>query len=87
MVEIEIGVLRGQCLDRRIATAERLAAQCHPGPRQMDVHNRKSPRQNGPRLPRASQHQNAPDERSHNPCATVLVPQHRGFDGLIWGSA
>jgi transposase len=39
------------------------AAQCHPGPRQMDVHNRKSPRQNGPRLPRASQHQNAPDER------------------------
>jgi len=72
MVEIEIGVLRGQCLDRRIATPERLASEiaawerqrnATPGPGQMDVHNRKSPRQNGPRLPRASQHQSAPDER------------------------
>ena len=27
MVEIEIGVLRSQCLDRRIATPERLASE------------------------------------------------------------
>ncbi len=27
MVEIEIGVLRGQCLDRRIATRKRLIAE------------------------------------------------------------
>jgi hypothetical protein len=27
MVEIEIGVLRGQCLDRRIATQERLVSE------------------------------------------------------------
>ena len=27
MVEIEIGVLRGQCLDRRIATKERLVSE------------------------------------------------------------
>ena len=27
MVEIEIGVLHGQCLDRRIATAERLVSE------------------------------------------------------------
>ena len=60
MVEIEIGVLRSQCLDRRIdnhrATCIRnrrlgAAAQCLPRPHQMDVHNRQSPRQNGPRLP------------------------------------
>jgi hypothetical protein len=69
MVEIEIGVLRGQCLDRRIATPERLVSEIaawerrHPGPGQMDVHNRKSPHQNGPRISRASQHQSAPDER------------------------
>src|SRR6195256_2934516 len=45
--------------DRRLGAA----AQRQPGPGQMDVHNRKSTRQNGPRLPRASQHQSAPDER------------------------
>jgi hypothetical protein len=27
MVEIEIGVLRGQCLDRRIATQEKLVSE------------------------------------------------------------
>ena len=64
MVEIEIGVLRGQCLDRRIDDPKRLrprsrrlgaTAQCRPRPHQMDVHNRQSPRQNGPRLSRRSQ--------------------------------
>ncbi len=49
MVEIEIGVLRSQCLDRRIATQQQLkirdrrlgtTAQCRKGPHQMDVHNR-----------------------------------------------
>ena len=56
MVEIEIGVLRGQCLDRRIDTQRaarrrnrRLgtAAQCRRRPHQMDVHNRKGPHQDG----------------------------------------
>ena len=51
---------RATCVrDHRLGAA----AQRHPGPGQMDAHNRKSPRQNGPRLPRASQHQSAPDER------------------------
>ena len=59
MVEIEIGVLRGQCLDRRIddpkqlrreVTAWERRAKCRPLPHQMDVHNRQGPRQNGPRL-------------------------------------
>src|ERR1700682_1063756 len=55
MVEIEVGVLAGQCLDRRIDSYARLVAetaawektaQCRPRPRQMDVHNRKGSRQN-----------------------------------------
>jgi hypothetical protein len=59
MAEIEIGVLRGQCLDRRIDDPTRLISEIaaweqrrNAGrPHQMDFHNRKSPRQNGPRLP------------------------------------
>jgi hypothetical protein len=31
MVEIEIGVLRGQCLDRRTAKRERLETEVPPG--------------------------------------------------------
>ena len=79
MVEIEIGVLRGQCLDRRIDSYERLVAeiaawettaQCRRRPHQLDVHNRKSPRQNGPRLSQAAAE---PQPKSHNHCAEVLV--------------
>jgi transposase len=63
MVEIEIGVLAGQRLDRRIKSIEQLTAevaswgataQCDRRPHQMDVHNRESPRQNGSSLPKAS---------------------------------
>jgi len=48
MVEIEIGVLRGQSLDRCIATLEQLKSESAAWerrsrrPHQMDVHNRKS---------------------------------------------
>jgi len=38
-------------------------AQCLRGPHQMDVHNRESPRQNGPRLPRAGRCPLAPNQR------------------------
>jgi len=37
MVEIEIGVLRGQCLDRRIATAERLVSEITAWERQRNA--------------------------------------------------
>jgi transposase len=37
MVEIEIGVLRGQCLDRRIATQERLASEIAAWERQRNA--------------------------------------------------
>jgi hypothetical protein len=61
MVEIEIGAAQPMpgpahrrpgalgIRDRRLGTT----AQCLRSPHKMDVHNRESPRQNGPRLPRA----------------------------------
>ena len=82
MVEVEIGVLRGQCLDRRIATqrAARIRDRCLGTTaqrirvsHQMDVHNRESPRQNGPRLPRAGRLSASPKPKSHNHCAEVLA--------------
>ena len=45
------------------------AAQRHPGPGQMDVHNRKSPRQNGPRHPEPASTKAHPTK---SPFATVL---------------
>ena len=59
MVEIEIGVLRSQCLDRRIDSKERLVSEIpawngsanFARPHKMDVHNRESAHQNGARLP------------------------------------
>ena len=59
MVEIEIGVLRGQCLDRRIDDKHKLIAevaawerraQRRRRPVQLDVHDAKSPRKTPPRL-------------------------------------
>jgi hypothetical protein len=78
MVEIEIGVLRGQCLDRRIDDPKRLrreittlgtTTKCHPLPHQMDVHNRQGSRQNGTPIP--------PLPKSHNHCDEVHP--RRGF--------
>ena len=43
--------------------APKLNAQCFRSPHQMDVHNRKGPRQNGPRLPRTDQRQIALGQR------------------------
>jgi len=55
MVEIEIGVLKGQCLDRRIDNHAELAREIAAWERrrtpEMDVHDRDGARQNGPRLP------------------------------------
>jgi len=45
--------------NRRLGTA----AQCFSSPHQMDVHNRKGPRQNGPRLSRTNQRQIALGQR------------------------
>ena len=73
MVEIEIGVLRGQCLDRRIGERETLTAeieawaatmQCLRRKDQMEVHHTEGARQTGTRL---SQHR----QRSHNLCDEI----------------
>jgi transposase len=58
MVEIEIGVMRGQCLDRRIDDPKRLRREIAAWERQRNaarsrikyVHYRQGPRQNGPLL-------------------------------------
>lgn len=60
MVEIEIGVFAGQCLDRRIDDPNRLRCEHRRGtaekclwlPHEMDVHNGQGSRQNGTRLSR-----------------------------------
>ena len=76
MVEIEIGVLRSQCLDRRIDSHDtprrgdrRLGtpAKRQRRPHQLDVLNRTGPPQNG-HEPIQSQ-----PPKSHNLCAEVLV--------------
>ena len=59
MVEIEIGVLRRQCLGRRIDDKQKLVpgrrvgtpAKRRPSPHQLDVHYRESPQKARPRLP------------------------------------
>ena len=62
MVEIEIGVLKGQCLDRRIESSDRLVAEIdvwqsqrnRSGARiQLDVLHRQGQNQNGARLSRS----------------------------------
>ena len=64
MVEIEIGVLRGQCLDRRIGEREVLDAEIDAWQRQrnasgardqMEVHDSEGARQAGTRLSRHRQ--------------------------------
>ena len=80
MVEVEIGVLRGQCLDRRIATQRRLVSEIAAWERQRNASGarikwmfttEKSPRQNGPRLPRAGDCPRAPNQR-----VIITVPRY-----------
>jgi len=66
MVEIEIGVLRGQCLDRRIDDPKRLRREC-------SQQTRPAPKWTAP-IPQLP--------KSHNHCAEVLVVLHSGSDGL-----
>jgi hypothetical protein len=81
MVEIEIGVLASQCLDRRIESYTRLVAETAAWEKQrnaagarnqLDVHNRESARQNGARLSQARGHIR-PQPKSQNLCDEVLV--------------
>ena len=80
MVEIEIGVLAGQCLRPSslkgialIAEARRLgeAAQWRPSPHRLELHNRKGPHQNGASLSEAHKPKTAARNRQ-NLCAKEL---------------
>ena len=57
MVEIEIDVLRSQCLDRRIGERDRLAAtaKCLQSPNRMGIHHNQSSPKARPRLSRPRQ--------------------------------
>jgi transposase len=82
MVEIEIGVLRGQCLDRRIDSKEQLEAEIAAWERQRNASGArikwmfttdKGPRQNGQGLPAARFPTARAKPKSHNHCAALLV--------------
>ena len=83
MVEIEIGVLRGQCLDRRIGERNVLVSEIKAGSsnatRPARASNGSSPRKRR----ETSWHALIPTPpKSHNHCAEALVPtsasQHLG---------
>ena len=86
MVEIEIGVLRNQCLDRRIDSRGLLVSEIAAWEQQRNssgasinwMFTQKKP---APKWPAPIR----PQSISHNLCAEVLVPLHRGYDGLEFG--
>ena len=70
MVEIEIGALRSQCLDRRIASHEYLISEIVAWERQRNASGARikwmfttGPRQNVPRLPRTRCPPRAPNRK------------------------
>jgi hypothetical protein len=80
MVEIEIGVLRGQCLDRRIATQERLVSEIAAWERQRNASGarvkwmfttEKARAKMGRAYP-SRRLSASPKPKSHNHCAEVL---------------
>ena len=79
MVEIEIGVLRGQCLDRRIATREQLETEqpgnvsaTHPPHASNGCSQPQRRAQRWGTLTPSSPPLGSPGPKSHNHCATVL---------------
>jgi DDE superfamily endonuclease len=82
MVEIEIGVLRGQCLDRRIDNRERLVSEIAAWERQRNASGAPSNRCSQPKKPAPRWAAPIPiqprppatlNSKSHNHCAEVLV--------------
>src|SRR6266540_1500739 len=79
MVEIEIGVLRGQCLDRRIANPKRLASEIAAWERQRNAADARIKWMFTTEKARAKMGRAYPATlKSHNHCAEVLVPLHEG---------
>ena len=81
MVEIEIGVLRGQCLDRRIGTRQRLESEIAARERLRNVARSRikwmftiekaRTKMAAPILAKLTP--GAPKSKSHNHCAGILV--------------
>ncbi len=72
MVEIEISVLRSQCLDRRINDKDRLVAEIAAWERQRNANNAKSTGCSQPKRPAKTCEKPTPS-MSHNLGAKVLV--------------
>jgi hypothetical protein len=81
VVEIEISVRRGQCLDRRIGTRQRLESEilqrntAHARIKWMFTTD-KARTKTGSSIPAKSM-SGAPNSESHNHCAGVLVRRER----------
>ncbi len=75
MVEIEIGVLRSQCLDRRIDSKERLVSEIAAWERRAMRHAHASNGCSQPRkhAPKWTEPIPSPQSKSHNHCAEVLA--------------
>jgi hypothetical protein len=77
MVEIEIGVLRGQCLDRRIDDPERLISEIAAWEKQRNAAGAASNGCSQPTRPAPKWVAPIPSRpKSHNHCAEVLVVPH-----------
>ena len=84
MVEIEIGVLQGQCLDRRIETQDQLVSEAPPGsdsetprePASNGCSQRRRAATNGPRLPAARL-------RSRRPSQKVIITVQRYWREIL----
>jgi len=100
VVEIEIGVLRGQCLDRRIGTRQRLESEIAAWERLRNAARsrikwmftiEKARTKMGRTYPCHAD--TRPKSKSHNHCAGILVEHNSGFvakyigDGLLQGGA
>jgi hypothetical protein len=84
MVEIEIGVLRGQCLDRRIAPSNNSYPKSPPGndsstPQKPASNGCSQPTKLAPRWAAPTPNQQ-PRPKSHNHCAEVLAQGASTFD-------
>jgi hypothetical protein len=72
MVEIEIGVLRSQCLDRRIDSQQRLVAEIAAWERQRNASQARIKWMFTTEQARAKMGRAYPQSKSHNPCAELL---------------
>ena len=85
MVEIEIGVLRRQCLDRRIGDRQRLVTEIAAWEDQRNAAGHVSDGCSPLNAPAPNSRALIPTPpKSHNPCAGVLVPVAASWHRAVW---